>query len=271
MVAMTKRNIKVFLRNKVEVFFSMLGVLLVIGLFALFLGNHWGDGGVLHPWLMAGVLALAAFTVPLSMFDRMVADKGDKTIKGFYVSPIKRSHITASYMVSALLVSMVMAGLTAVGYMIFFAMTGVAVVPIGSFVLALLVMALTCVSGTAMTCFIASLMKKNSTYTTVVIILNNLAGFVMGIYIPMGQLPQGVQTGVLLFPPTHGAMLLRRVLLGHATTYYGLDLATQEHIGMAFRVGEMSLPTMASVGVLVVSAVVFFALAVWRVGRFAKS
>ena len=44
MLNFTQRNLKVFFRQKSAVFFSLLGVILVIGLYVLFLGDHHGHG-----------------------------------------------------------------------------------------------------------------------------------------------------------------------------------------------------------------------------------
>ena len=39
MIAFAKRNMKIFFRDRMSVFFALLGALLIIGLFALFLGD----------------------------------------------------------------------------------------------------------------------------------------------------------------------------------------------------------------------------------------
>ena len=40
MILFAKRNLKLFFRDKSSVFFSLLAVLIVIGLYAFFLGNQ---------------------------------------------------------------------------------------------------------------------------------------------------------------------------------------------------------------------------------------
>ena len=44
MLNIANRNIKLFFREKGNVFFSLLGVFIIIGLYLLFLGEAWGSG-----------------------------------------------------------------------------------------------------------------------------------------------------------------------------------------------------------------------------------
>lgn len=44
MIGFAKRNLKLFFRDKSAVFFSLLAVFIIIGLYALFLGDVWTGG-----------------------------------------------------------------------------------------------------------------------------------------------------------------------------------------------------------------------------------
>jgi multidrug/hemolysin transport system permease protein len=43
MIAFMNRNLKIFFKDKSAVFFSLLAVFIIIGLYALFLGETWTD------------------------------------------------------------------------------------------------------------------------------------------------------------------------------------------------------------------------------------
>lgn len=43
MLTFAQRNLKLFFRDKSAVFFSLLAVFIIIGLYALFLGDVWTD------------------------------------------------------------------------------------------------------------------------------------------------------------------------------------------------------------------------------------
>ena len=62
------RNLKLYFKDKGAVFFSLLGVLIVIGLYILFLGDTFTDGlkefykpeNIMSGWIMAGLLAITS-------------------------------------------------------------------------------------------------------------------------------------------------------------------------------------------------------------------
>ena len=67
MTAFMKRNLKVFFRDKSSVFFSLLAVLIVLGLYVLFLGDQLVKSfedkledpkRLMDSWIMAGILAV---------------------------------------------------------------------------------------------------------------------------------------------------------------------------------------------------------------------
>jgi multidrug/hemolysin transport system permease protein len=125
MKTLIKRNIKIYFRDKTNVFFSMLAILIMIVLFALFLGHgDFGSTAIKDTWLMAGVLSVAAITTSLGGFDVFITDRVNKVAKGFYASPVKRSHITAAYIASPFIAGVIMTTLTAIGFGIYIAATG---------------------------------------------------------------------------------------------------------------------------------------------------
>ena len=97
-----KRNILLFFRDKAAVFFSLLSVLIIIGLYVLFLGDllrqgmdHFGDKArfISDSWIMAGVVGAASITTAMGSYATIVSDKESKKIKDFYSSPIERRDI----------------------------------------------------------------------------------------------------------------------------------------------------------------------------------
>ena len=99
-LSLTKRNMKVFLRDKTGVFFSLLSPLLVLLLFILFLGdlqissvkvtlenydviNLFASNfskAVAYNWLIAGVLGVSCITVSFSCLAVIITDRE----KGIY-------------------------------------------------------------------------------------------------------------------------------------------------------------------------------------------
>lgn len=60
---------------------------------------------------------------------------------------------------------------------------------------------------------VVELFMSQMAYETAVSIISSVIGFLAGIYIPLGVLPQAIQYVGILFPVTHSASLLRQVMM----------------------------------------------------------
>lgn len=116
MINLAQRNLKIFFRQKSAVFFSLLGVFVIISLYVVFLGNVWTNGldnlpdvnNLMNNWIMAGIISVTAITTTMGSFGIMVEDKVQKNSKDFYASPIKRSKIVGGYVFSSYLIGLLM-------------------------------------------------------------------------------------------------------------------------------------------------------------------
>jgi len=284
MTALLKRNLKLYFRDKVNLMFSMLAVFIVLALYMLFLGNMWGDAAtrelpyfnvLLHNWLTAGKLAVAAVTTSLGAFGVMIDDRTRRIGKGFYASPIKRCQITSAYILNAFFVGAIMTTITFIPLKFYSIWLGGAALTVFGYVQMLALILLISFSSTAMVCFIATLTKTRNAFSTIGTILGTLIGFLLGIYLPIGELPAGVQRAIMLFPPSHGAVLLRQTLM-HTPIQRSFDgipvqylEGFQEFMGIAYRFGDFEITPLMSIAILAASAAVFFGLAVMNM-RTAK-
>ena len=86
------RNMKLYFRDKTSVFFSLLGVLVIIGLYIIFLGEQVqgslgdlpGARFLMDSWIMSGVIAVTSITTTMGAFGQMVDDKVKKNYKDIY-------------------------------------------------------------------------------------------------------------------------------------------------------------------------------------------
>ena len=103
---LTRRNLKIFLKDKANVFFSLLAPLIVLALYILFLGRVQEDGllsalesmGVTggreeigafcDSWMLAGAMSCACITVPLCACGIMIQDKTRGISADLMVSPV---------------------------------------------------------------------------------------------------------------------------------------------------------------------------------------
>ena len=285
MGALINRNIKLYYRDKVNVFLSLLSVLIIIGLFVLVLGDMILTGVMedlaqaevlMYSWLAAGVVAVAAITIATGAFDVVVGDRVKKINKGFYVSPVKRKDITLGYILGGFVAVVIMTLLIFVLWSLYIRMIGGSFLSFVGYLQILGVILLSSFLGTSIVCFIASATKSHSAFNTIATILGTLMGFLMGIYFPVGALPDTVQTIVKLFPPAHGGMLLRRIIMVPAMeqSFYGVPVEHveefREAMGMVFRFGEFEFTPLMSVTIMLGTAAVFYGLSVLNMRRMGR-
>jgi len=254
----------------------MLSILIIIALFAAFLGQmgNWGTTEIRDSWLMAGVLAVASITTSIGAFEIVISDKLNKVAKGFYASPVKRRHITAAYILSPFIAGVIMTALTTIGFGIYIVATGSDLPSLtGIFQLFGLII-LSNITGTAILGFFISFIKSSGAWNTVGAIIGTMSGFLMGVYVPISMLPNALQTVMLLFPPFHSAMLFRQILMQKPleNAYYAsmgeVDIyQIKENLGASFNFGDFEITPIISIAILLLSSVVFFVLSARRMRK----
>ena len=138
------------------------------------------------------------------------------------------------------------------------------------------VMLLSSFASSAMVCFIVSFIRTMASYTTVSIILGTLIGFLVGAYIPIGQLPAGVQNVIRYFPCAHSAALFRQLMMDGLSdvSFAALPAAQragfEETLGVRFTYGSTVAPAWVSIAILVGTGVVFYLLAILNMSRKRK-
>jgi multidrug/hemolysin transport system permease protein len=270
-----KRNLTLFFRDRIAVLFSLLAIFIIIGLYLVFLGNVWLDDSMkaleqpeilMNSWLVAGLLAVASVTTTLGAFSVMIDDKVKKINKDFNSSPIKQSRITGGYMVSAFLIGVIMSLVMAVLAQIYMAINSGLWFSFAAWIRIVLLILLSNMTNTAIINFVVSFFHSHSAYSTASTIIGTLIGFLTGIYLPIGSLPESVQTIIRIFPVSHGASLFRQVLMEEpmATSFEGVPVEYlndfKEYMGVTFRFGSYEVAPWVSVLVLVGTAVVFYGL-----------
>src|SRR5690554_3202617 len=115
--ALTIRNMKVFLRDKVAVFFSFLSVIILLALYLLFIGNNYKPNeliGVLtegeinflvYSQLLPGLLVINSLTISLGNLGNIINDIELKIADGFLVTPVKRTVVIFAYYASSFIIT----------------------------------------------------------------------------------------------------------------------------------------------------------------------
>ncbi len=283
--SLVMRNIKVYYRDKVSVFFSFLSILIIIMLYALFLGNIQVDAikstagdvqGIRYlvdTWIMAGIIAISSVTISLGALGTMVDDQHKKILRDFVVAPIKKTRIVASYILSTWIIALVVGLFTFVLAELYIFISGGEFVTFPQFLKILGIMLLCIFSSASIMFFIASFIKTANAFATLSTIVGTMIGFLAGIYVPMGVLPSAIQTVIKFVPVSHGAVLLRQVLMekpldnvfamapAAAKTHY------MEFNGVMFKAGDSEISVALMLLVLAGSGLLFFILSVFRASR----
>lgn len=221
MLTMAKRNMMLYFRDRTNVFFSLMAVLVIIVLNIFFLTDSLNKGMsdvpnieiLVGTWLVAGIVAVTTTTTALGALHTMIDDKTRKIYKDFYTSPLSRASLVGGYIISCMAVGFIMslfALAAGMGYLIYL---GSNLPGLSTILKAVALIALAVLANGSFMFFITTLMQSASAFSAFATVIGTLIGFLMGIYMPVGNLPDGIQWFVKLFPCTYSASALRNVLM----------------------------------------------------------
>ena len=276
-----KRNLLMFFRDRANVFFSLLSVLLVVALYVLFLGTLMEQGlraqlgfdsdkigAVMSGIMLGGTVAITSFTSCLGAAGVSIKDKEDRTgaEKDFLSSPVSRGKIVSGYVLSSAVVSLIMTSAALLACMVYLISRGSDVPSFFNILRLALTTVLSVLCANAIVFFIAIFLKSPNAFSALSASVGALIGFLMGVYIPIGQLPEAVQWVIRLFPMSHGASMYRQVmaddmlagLFEHAPP--GTLSEFRYVFGIVFSYGDFTSGFWFSAMVLLVTSVVFYGL-----------
>ena len=276
MISFVSRNLKVFFRDKTAVFFSLLAVLIILGLYIFFLGDVWVDSfpnikgvkNLMNCWIIAGLIGVTSVTANMGAFGTMIEDKSKNKIKDFYVSPIKKSKIVGGYIISSFIVGSMMSVVTLIISQIYLVYSGVDVLNFKELTEVFLIILMTSLSSSALILFRVSLFSSETAFSTASTIVGTLIGFITGIYLPISMLPDSVQIIVKLFPTSHGISILRQIFMKKQMDISFADVPTnyinefKESMGVVYYINDKLVSNTTSVFILIASTIIFFFLAV---------
>jgi multidrug/hemolysin transport system permease protein len=278
-VNLIKRNLKLFFRDRASVFFSFLVVFIIIGLYAMFLGNMMveafkdtlGDNArfIINSWIMAGILSVVSITTTLGAFGVMVDDKTKNILKDFLSAPFKRSQLAAGYVISSFIVGVIMSIVALIVAEIYIVANGGSLLGFMPLLKLFGVMLLSVFAGTSMVFFIVNFFRSSNAYSVASSVIGTLIGFLTGIYIPIGQFTApAVQAVIKSFPISHAASLFRQIMMeapmSKAFANAPAEAVTnfERTMGVTFFFGGKGLSPLINILVLIVTGVVFLVLAI---------
>ncbi len=229
-IDLTKRNIKLYLRDKSTVFFSLISSIIIIALFILFLGKAYINNTVelfsefgeidrtslqalIFSWILAGIIVLNSISIPQMMLSRIILDKEAKITNDFYVIPFNRNILGLSYIASALFVGTLITYLSfLIGEAYIFMISG-QLFSLYTHLLVLGIILLCTTSFSSLMYLIYLFVKTSSTIGGLTAFTSSIGGFLAGIYISIGGLMGTTKDIISSNPLAHATALVRSVLM----------------------------------------------------------
>jgi multidrug/hemolysin transport system permease protein len=278
------RNLRLFFRDRLNVFFSLLAAMIVFLLYTLFLGNlqttsisaafpQASEADVrafVDSWMFAGIVALTAMTTSLGALGVFVDDAASGRFRDFLVSPLRRWQLVLGYLLSTVVIALIMTTLVLVvslGYLFFVDGVAIGIPEIGR---TLGWITLACVAFAALWALIASFLRSTGAFAALSTVVGTIIGFLAGAFIAVGLFPEGVLNVVNALPFAQSAMLLRREFTAETlSTLVGgrqeaID-ALRTYYGVTAFIGDWEVSVPFVLAVLVILTIAFTALAAWRI------
>ena len=284
MLMLAKRHCLCYFRDKASVFFSLMAVLIVLMLYLIFLRNLLIDsmlsGGLdfasddqvsnlIDSWVLAGILGIVAVTSSAGSLQCMVDDRISGRNLDFMITPMKPWQLTSSYIISTFVVGLVMSAITLVIALVFLFATG-CILETSSIIMCVVLIVPSTLSGSIIVFALISFIKSQGAFSGFFTVLSTMIGFLTGIYMPMGNLPDVMQVIGTFMPATQMAALFRQNLCsGSMADVFGpYDPAEfREEMGMDLYLGDFQFTPEISIIYVIAVTAVFFGIAVFMMKR----
>ncbi len=291
-----KRNIKMFFNDKAMFFTSLITPVILLVLYATFLGNVYRDSflsslpegfsldgkiidGFVGGQLVSSLLAVCCVTVSFCSNMLMVQDKVSRARTDFEITPVKKSVLSLSYF-TATFISTLIISIAASAVCLLYILKCGWYLSLSDILLMALDIVLLVLFGTAISSLINSFLKTQGQISTVGTIVSSGYGFISGAYMPISQFSEGLRNVISLLPGTYGTSLLRNHALGGVLREMKASGVPEEMLSgirdsvdcnLYFFKNEVSVPAMYAVlGVSTIVLIAAFVTITYKSAKKAK-
>lgn len=291
-----KRNIKMFFNDKAMFFTSLITPVILLVLYATFLGNVYRDSflsslpegfsldgkiidGFVGGQLVSSLLAVCCVTVSFCSNMLMVQDKVSRARTDFEITPVKKSVLSLSYF-TATFISTLIISIAASAVCLLYILKCGWYLSLSDILLMALDIVLLVLFGTAISSLINSFLKTQGQISAVGTIVSSGYGFISGAYMPISQFSEGLRNVISLLPGTYGTSLLRNHALGGVLREMKASGVPEEMLSgirdsvdcnLYFFKNEVSIPVMyAALGVSTVILIAAFVAITYKSAKKAK-
>lgn len=224
-LALVKRNIKLFFKDKGMFFTSLITPAILLVLYTTFLGNVYRDSftsslpeninlaesiieGLVGTQLISSILAVSCVSVAFCSNFLMVQDKANGAIKDLQISPVKSATLSISYYIATLISTLIIC-FTATGICLVYVAVVGWYMSVADVLLLFLDILLLVLFGTAISSIICFFLSTQGQISAVSAIISAGYGFICGAYMPISSFGDGLQKVISFFPGTYGTSLIR--------------------------------------------------------------
>lgn len=303
-IVLTKRTMKLYLKNPLSLLFSFIYMLLFIVLIAMFLGDYLTKGmtdvyaevkGIdfnAIQWLvntisMSGVIMINCILVPLNVLQVMVDDMDSNRLVSFLVSSAKREQLVLGYWLAPFIIGIVMNSIGLIISEAFIVSLGGHWLSFGTNFSMFGLIVVNTFSATSLLFVVAQLIQRTSVYSTFSGLMSTVVGFVTGAFLPIGVFPDWIQKIMIVVPAHSGATMMRqtmtaaplRAVFKHVPnqTISGTKMSAAEIIavytrenGITYFFGKTEVSFLMMLVIVLLSGIVFSVISVLLMKRQRK-
>lgn len=226
---LTKRNVKLFLKDKGMVLSSLITPIILLLLFVTFLGNVYRDtfvsnlpegfevsskiiSGLVGGELCSSLIAVSCVTVAFCANFLMVQDKVSGARDDLLTSPVKKSALALGYYAATLLSTLIICFIATALCFVYLACTGW-FLSFGDVMLVLTDLLILTMFGTVLSSIVNVFLTSQGQISAVGTIVSAGYGFICGAYMPLSQFGSGLRNTIMFLPGTYGTSLVRNHML----------------------------------------------------------
>lgn len=222
---LTRRNIKLYFKDKGMFLTSLITPMILLVLYATFLSNVYRDsfisglpegiavpedviGGLVGGQLISSLLAVSCITVAFCSNFLMVQDRAKGTTKDLLISPVDNWKLSVSYYI-ANLTSTFIVSLAAMALCLGYVVSEGWYMSAADVLYLFLDVVLLVLFGTALSSVVNFFLSTQGQISAVGSIVSSAYGFICGAYMPISSFGSGMQKLVSFLPGTYGTALVR--------------------------------------------------------------
>lgn len=234
------RNIKLYFKDKVTFYMSLITPLILLVLFVTFLKDVYIQtltqslpegitlsnnllNGFAGGWLMSSIMGVICITIAFCSNIVMVYDKINGNIKDIYITPTSKQLINLSYFIANFISTFIVCTITALVGFIYLGIVGF-YLSFGDCLMIILVTFITCLLGCLLASVIERFINSQGGVSAVATLISSIYGFICGAYMPISQFKEPIRNIVSFNPGTYSVILFRNFYLNGTLNEMSNDL-----------------------------------------------